>query len=105
MTHPPKHPIDALRKKLAKMRDEELETMIRRGQLPRIGAIEAVLAALDELPAEAQSAARVVVSDDGETVRVALYTEIGAIAAAPVAPARAIALAGELIAAAAPKLA
>jgi hypothetical protein len=50
------------------------------------------------------STARAVVSDDGSTIRLTLYTEQGNGMAVVLAPVRAVALAGELIRAAIPKL-
>lgn len=40
--------LDSPKERLLRMRDEELARAIRRGQLPRIEAIDAVLAALDD---------------------------------------------------------
>jgi hypothetical protein len=45
-----------------------------------------------------------VVNDDGQTIRLTLYAETGAVAAVELDPIRAIALAGELIKSALPKL-
>jgi hypothetical protein len=45
------------------------------------------------------------IEPDGTEIRLTLYAENGAAFAAPIAPGRAVALAGELIAAALPKLA
>jgi hypothetical protein len=53
-----------------------------------------------ERAAMTKPAARAVVSDDGETIRLILYGEDGAVATVTLAPVRAIALAGELIEAA-----
>jgi hypothetical protein len=47
-----------------------------------------------------RDAHRAVVSDDGSEIRVTLFAENGAAFAAPLAPGRTVALAGELIAAA-----
>jgi hypothetical protein len=55
-------------------------------------------------PSDVELAARAIVSDDGCEIRLTLYNENGAAFAAPIAPGRAVALAGELIAAALPKL-
>jgi hypothetical protein len=97
--------LDTARERLLKMRDEELACMIRRGQLPRIDAINTALAALDEVPADCEPASHAEVSDDGKTTRLMLYVETGAVAAVELNPIRAIALARELIEAALPKLA
>jgi hypothetical protein len=73
-----------------------------------LAAITGALAAIATeacQPPESEPAARAVVSDDGTEIRLTLYAENGAAFAAPIAPGRAVALAGELIAAALPKLA
>jgi hypothetical protein len=87
------------------MRDEEFARMIQRGQLPRIDAINTVLVALDEVAAEYEPASHAVVSDDGQTMRLMLHAETGAVVAVELDPIRAITLARELIEAALPKLA
>jgi hypothetical protein len=97
--------IDLVRARLLALRDAEIALIIKRSASPTIASIEAALAALDEPPAEAHTATRVVVSDDGQKIRLTLHGETGAVAAAPLDPIRAIALASELIDAAAPKLA
>jgi hypothetical protein len=76
------------------MRNEEFVRLLRRGQLPRIAAIDAAIAALDEVPADAEPASRHVVSDDGKVIRLTLYTETGVVAAIELDPIRAITLAG-----------
>jgi hypothetical protein len=93
---------DALKDRLIKMRDKKIATIVWRGKLPQLEAISAVLAALDELPTDAQLASRAVVSDDGETIRLTLYGETGAMASVELHPIRAIT---PLIDAAVPKLA
>ena len=98
-------PLDAAKERLIKMREKDIARMFRSGQLPQIAAINAVLAVLDEVPIDAKPAGRAVVSDDGKTIRLALYAETGAVAAVELDPTRAIALAGKLIDAALPKLA
>ena len=55
-------------------------------------------------PMMAEPAARVVVSDDGSTICLTSYSETGAAVPIVLAPVRAVALAGELIRAALPKL-
>ncbi len=47
---------------------------------------------------------RAVIGDDGREIRLMLYSQSSAIGAVALSPCRAIALAGELIAAALPKL-
>ncbi len=66
-------------------------------------AIEATEAAV-EAPAVMVAAVRAVVSNDGRLIRLTVYREARAVAAVTLAPRRAVALAGELIAAALPKL-
>jgi hypothetical protein len=51
-----------------------------------------------------ESAARAVVSDDGSTISLTVYTEAGDAVPVALMPGRAVALAGELIQAAVPKL-
>jgi len=86
------------------MRDEELARMMRRGQLPRIAAINAVIAPLDEEPTEWDSADRAVVSDDGTVIRLALYREDGRAASVELSRAAAVVLASRLLEAAVPRL-
>jgi hypothetical protein len=71
--------------------------MSRRGQLQRIAAIDAALAANDEAPTEWEPASRAVVSDNDQTIRLTLYAKTGAVAAAELDPIRAITLAGRPI--------
>jgi hypothetical protein len=97
-------PLNAAKERLARMRDEELARMIRRGQLPRIAAIDAAIAALEERPTEWAPASRAVVRDDGQTIRMTLYAETGAVAAVELDPIRAVTRAGKLINAALPRL-
>jgi hypothetical protein len=52
----------------------------------------------------AKPCTRAIVSDDGSTIRLMLYTEGGRSKAARLAPMRAVALAGELIRSALPRL-
>jgi hypothetical protein len=97
--------IDTAKRFLLRMRDEELARMIGRGGSPMIVAVNAALAALDEAPPEAEPASRAAVSDDGDTIRLTLYAETGAVAAMELDPIRAIMPAGELIDAALASLA
>jgi hypothetical protein len=96
------------RQRLIEMRTGLLAAMDRQieaGQLARLAGINAALVALNiEGCSNGEPAARAVVSDDGSEIRLTLYAENGAAFAAPIAPGRAVALAGELIAAALPKL-
>jgi hypothetical protein len=86
------------------MRNDEFVRLLRRGQLPQIAAIDVAIAALDEVPADAEPASRAVVSDDGKVIRLILYAETGIVAFVEVDPIRAIAVAAELIGAALPRL-
>jgi hypothetical protein len=101
---------EGLRSRLLSLREDALRHLdeadaLDGGLLRLLGDTSAALAAIDrQPPADAEPAARVVVSDDGREIRLTLYTENGAAFAAPIAPGRAVALAGELIAAARPKL-
>lgn len=72
--------------------------MVRRGQLPRIAAIDAALVALEEEPTAWPPASRAVVTDDGQTtIRMTLYAETGAVASVVLDAIRAVAGAGELL--------
>jgi hypothetical protein len=96
--------IEVVKERLLAMSDEELARIIRHSASPTIAAIDAALATLDEAPTAWEPASRAVVSDDGQTIRLTLYAEIGAVAAAELDPIRAITLAGKLIEAALPRL-
>jgi hypothetical protein len=101
--------ISRLREKLVEMRADALDRMIRRGSvepghLPLIAGIKAVIDTLDSMPVAAEPATRAVVSDDSEPIRLTLYSEAGALAAAELTPAYAIALAGRLLDAAGMRL-
>jgi hypothetical protein len=84
---------------------EQLCCRIEGGSLALLGSVGAGLDALDRVPLEASPATRAVVSDDGREIRLTLYGEAG-VPAVGVAldPARAVALAGDLIASALPRL-
>jgi hypothetical protein len=87
------------------MREEAIVRALR--QPPgcfQVAAIDAALAAINEAPADAEPAARAVVSDDGKIIRLTLYADTGVVAAVDLDPLRAIALAGDLIEAARPRL-
>jgi hypothetical protein len=98
-------PLDAGKERLLSMREDAIARALRERPPPQLIAIDAVLRALDEVPADAEPASRAVVSDDGQSIRLALHTDTGVIAAVELDPIRAISLAGELIDAALPKLA
>jgi hypothetical protein len=70
-----------------------------------IAACDAVaLEVPDTRQSDAMPGGRAVLADDGSVIRLALYSEAGTVTAANLSPRRAVALAGELIAAAAGKL-
>jgi hypothetical protein len=96
--------IDAMREHLLAMRAEELGRVIRDGRAPLLAVIETALARLNEIPAEAHPSSRAVVSDDGRTIRLALYADTGAVAAVVLDPVYAIGLANRLLAAALSRL-
>ena len=83
---------------------DDLGERIDGGSLSLLTAIGGALAAIDaELgmdPEEVQPATRIVLTDDGDTARLTLYGNTGAVAAVPLSPLRLVGLAGELIAAA-----
>jgi hypothetical protein len=102
--------IAGLRAQLADMAAVLIERLCGRiegGSLALLGSVGALLDALDHQlpPGEASPATRAVVSDDGREITLTLYGEAGIPAVAVVlGPARAVALAGELIASALPRL-
>jgi len=100
--------VAAPRARLVATRAELIEWQVRDGieggTLALLAGIGATLEALDAMPADTAPAARAIVSDDGRKIRLTLYGEAGAIATVTLAPCRAVALAGELIAAALPRL-
>jgi hypothetical protein len=96
--------IDAVRDRLLAMRDEEVARILRQNPSPALAVITELLPALDELPHDAQSASRAVVSDNGQEIRLTLYSEIGAVASMEVDPICAVAIAGQLIQAALQRL-
>jgi hypothetical protein len=68
---PPDH---RLRERLTEMRDDALGLMLRRGtvepgHLPLIAGINTTLDAIDQMPVEAETRCRAVVSDDGCEIR------------------------------------
>jgi hypothetical protein len=79
------------------MREEAVERILRQSGSPTIAAINAALGALDETPPEAEPASRAAVSHNGQTIRLTLFAETGAVAAAELEPVTAIGLASELI--------
>jgi hypothetical protein len=97
--------IEVVRERLLAMRDEEFARMLRHHPSPALAVITELLAALDELRNDAQPATRAVVATSDEKIRLTLYGQDGAVASAALDPIRAVALAGELIQAALPKLA
>jgi hypothetical protein len=76
---------ERLRERLMELRTDMLGRMLRRGQvepghLPLIVGINAALDALADAEPE-KAAARAVVSDDGQDIRLTLYREAGAVTA------------------------
>jgi hypothetical protein len=74
------------------------------GDLLLLGSVEAALAAIDTAPEDVETAARAVVSDHGEVIRLTFYSENGAGRGLELGPAHAVKLAGELLEAAASRL-
>ncbi len=74
------------------------------GLLALLGNIAAALAALDAPSPDAQPAERAVLVDDGETIRLVVYLGANRVAVVELSAARAVGLAGELIAAASRRL-
>ena len=66
--------------------------------------MEAALAAIDTVPEDIETAARAVVSDHGEGIRLTFYSENGAGHGLELEPTHAVKLAGELLEAAAARL-
>jgi hypothetical protein len=95
-----------LRDRLLSLRNDTLRQLdgadvLDGGLLRLLGDANAALAALDRHPpADTEPAARAVVSDDGIEIGLISYTQAGAAAMVVLDPRRAIALAGQLIAAA-----
>ena len=95
------------RRRLIEMRSgllTDLDRQIDAGQLALLAGINAALAAIDAQPAEREPADRVALADDGTTLRLTSYTQSGAVATVVLDPRQAIAIAGKLLAASAPKL-
>lgn len=95
-----------LRDRLLSLRNDTLRQLdgadvLDGGLLRLLGDANAALAAIDrQPPADTEPAARAVVSDDGIEIGLISYTQAGAAAMVVLDPRRAIALAGQLIAAA-----
>jgi hypothetical protein len=92
----------AAKERLLSMREEAIARALRERLPPQLVAIDAVLRALDEAAADAGPATRALVSDEGRSIRLTLYAETGAVAAAELDPIRAIMLASELTSASLP---
>jgi uncharacterized membrane protein len=92
--------IDLVRERLLAMRHEEAVRILRHHPSSMTTAIDAMLAALDEMTTDAQPATRAVVADDDKEIRLMLCAEEGAVASAALDPIAAIGLAGRLIEAA-----
>jgi hypothetical protein len=89
--------LKAAKERLLAMREEAVERILRQSGSPTIAAINAALGALDETLPEAEPASRAAVSDNGQTIRLTLFAETGAVAAVELEPVTAIGLASELI--------
>lgn len=93
-----------LRGRLVRLRDDALAQLADRdvpdpGMLALVSYVTATLATIDAMPpAGAESAARVVVADDGVEIRLASYSPEGLVVTVPIEPIRAAALASDLIA-------
>jgi hypothetical protein len=99
----------ALRARLTALRDDVLrqlaeDEVLDGGMLALLGNTAAALDALDTMPAEVVSAERAVVADDGMRIKLVVYDGAAARGAVPLDSARAVNLAGALIAAAARRL-
>src|SRR5260221_11486436 len=98
------------RRGVVEMRDRlvaDLGCQVDGGTLALLADVQGALPAIDAAEAdgrEVEPAERAVVTDDGETIRLAAYRGNIAVAEVELSPRRAITLAGELIAAAARRL-
>jgi hypothetical protein len=97
--------IDLVRERLLEMRHEEAVRILRQHPSSMTTAIDAMLAAIDEIPNDAQPATRAVVADGGEEIKLTLYGVEGAVASTALDPTAAIGLARKLIEAALLRLA
>ncbi|HVB16496.1 MAG TPA: hypothetical protein VNF04_08190 [Stellaceae bacterium] len=93
------------------MRGDLVEQMARDGieggTLALLAGVNAAIEACEataETPVDMPATGRAILSDDGAAITLTLYRKAAAVAAVTLAPRRAVALAGELIAAALPKL-
>jgi hypothetical protein len=99
----------ALRARLTALRDDALRQLangeaLDGGLLHLLAGVGAALDGLDGVPVDPQPADRLIVADDGETIRLDTYRGAERPASVEVSPLRAIALAGALIAAAVRRL-
>jgi hypothetical protein len=99
-----------LRARLLALRSEALRQLadgdgVDAGMLALVAHAGVALDALDDVPADAEPAARAIVVDiPGEPVVLTLYSPDGRVAAVDLGPERAVSLASELIRAALPRL-
>jgi hypothetical protein len=107
MRHPqlPAPSVTALRRQLLAIRNRAVVALARgesldAGMVSLIGSVAAALSALDHVSVTAETAERVVVVDDGRAVRLRLFRADQTTAEIELDAARAISMAGELIAAA-----
>jgi hypothetical protein len=82
----------------------KLEQRIDGGVMALLGSVNAALAAVDSAPVEAVAAARAVVADDGEAIRLTFYAADGGACGLELDPAHAVRLAGRLLEAASARL-
>jgi hypothetical protein len=98
-------PHSALRSDLVAMRTDLVERLahdgINAGFLQLLADVNAAIEALDAVPPEdAAPADRAVITDDGREIRLAVYTGPDRVASVTLSPRRALAIAGQMIAAA-----
>jgi hypothetical protein len=102
-------PLAALRARLLAFRNDALRQLangeaLDGGLLHLLAGVGAALDALDDVSVDAQPADRLIVADDGETIRLDTYRGAERPASVEVSPLHALALAGALIAAAVQRL-
>lgn len=95
----------ATHQQLAEMRAgliDKLDTRIEGGDLALLASVQGAIAAIDAdsgSSGEAAPGGRAILADDGQTISLTIYTDATVAAGAALTAERAIALAGELIAA------
>ena len=101
--------VTALRDRLLRLRASTFRQLsaadhLDAGLLAVLGNVGAALVALDQMAVGVSEGGRVVATDDGSEIRIALYDPAGTIATAPISAQWALALAGQLVSAAARRL-